>query len=141
MTCPSLASSVPIGLRTIGALFGGTGVGVGMTLVIDVDRVTILLGWSIVELVGDGVDISGLVTVGEISTVVGEGETGMSHSSPVNSGKHEQLKLSPPRSIQSPLPLQFTKSQMDIGGEGVGEGVGEMNTVEDGRRVSHSTPV
>jgi hypothetical protein len=33
------------------------------------------------------------------------------------------------------------KSQMDIGGEGVGEGVGEINTVEEGRRVSHSIPV
>jgi hypothetical protein len=46
------------------------GVGVGVGLVIDVDKVTTLLGWSIVEIEREGVDISGLVIVGEISTMV-----------------------------------------------------------------------
>ena len=68
MTCPSFAKSVPIGLRTIGAPFCGTGVGVGS--IDDVDKDTMLVGWPVVKIEGEGVDNTELVTDGEISIVV-----------------------------------------------------------------------
>ena len=80
-----------------------------------------------------------------LKVCVGEGDNGILHSSPVYSGRQEQLKSSP-RSVQLPLPLQFMKSQIDIGGEGLGVAVGEINIVDDKegdkvRGVSHSSPV
>ena len=75
VTCPSFAKSVPIGLSTIGALFGGTGVGVGMALVEvrtdDVDKDVMLVSWTAVdEKDGVTIDVSESVMDGEIMEVV-----------------------------------------------------------------------